>query len=29
LNYDSPMGYELKHLGVTQGTRSDLSTETG
>ena len=29
LNYDSPMGYELKHLGVTQGTRSDLSIETG
>jgi putative transposase len=29
LNYDSPIEYELKHLGVTQATSSDLSTETG
>jgi transposase InsO family protein len=29
LNYVSPMEYELKHLGVTQDTSPDLSTETG
>jgi putative transposase len=29
LNYASPMGYESMHLGVTQDTCPDLSTETG
>jgi putative transposase len=29
LNYDSPMEYESKHLGVTRDTSRDLSTETG
>ena len=29
LNYESPIEYECKHLGVTQTTSSDLSTETG
>ena len=29
LNYNSPAEYELKHLGVTQDTSLDLSTETG
>jgi len=29
LNYDSPIEYESKHLGVTQNTSPDLSTETG
>jgi len=29
LNYDSPIEYELKHLGVTQATSLNLSTETG
>ena len=29
LNYDSPMEYELKNLGVTQTTSPNLSTKTG
>jgi putative transposase len=29
LKYDSPMEYELKHLGVTQDTSPDLPTGTG
>lgn len=29
LNYDSPIEYEYKHLGVTQYTSSDLSTKAG
>ncbi len=29
LGYESPMGYESKHLGVTQDTSPNLSTETG
>lgn len=29
LNYDSPMGYESKHLGVAQDTSPDLSTQAG
>jgi putative transposase len=29
LNYESPIEYECKHLGVTRATSSDLSTETG
>jgi len=29
LNYDSPIDYECKHLGVTQATSPDLPTETG
>ena len=29
LNYDSPIEYESKHLGVTQDTSPGLSTETG
>jgi putative transposase len=29
LNYDSPIEYESKHLGVTQATSPDLSTKTG
>jgi hypothetical protein len=29
LNYNSPMEYESKHLGVTRDTSRDLSTETG
>jgi len=29
LNYNSPMEYETKHLGVTQDTSLELSTETG
>ena len=29
LNYDSPMEYESKHLGVAQDTSPDLSTQAG
>ena len=29
LNYQSPVVYELEHLGVAQDTRPDLSTEAG
>lgn len=29
LKYHSPIEYESKHLGVTQDTSPDLSTETG
>ena len=29
LNYNSPIEYESKHLGVTQDTSPDMSTETG